>query len=95
MFGSRFDQIIDLSHEKVVLVDRIDWRILSECFGAAYMNGPGHPPLSTRLMTGLHFLKHADDLSDEELCARLVENPYYHFAARNSFARICRLTALP
>jgi IS5 family transposase len=41
--------------------------------------GPGQPPLSTRLVAGLFILKHMHNLSDEELCARWVENPYYQY----------------
>jgi IS5 family transposase len=41
--------------------------------------GPGQPPLSTRLIAGLFILKHMHNLSDEELCARWVENPYYQY----------------
>ena len=37
------------------------------------------PPLPTRLMAGLAILKHTFDLSDEELCARWVENPYFQY----------------
>jgi len=85
MFRSRLDQIIDLGHEKVVLADRIDWRFLSETFGEAYTDRPGHPPLSTRLMAGLQILKYADNLSDEELCARWVENPYYQYFCGEEF----------
>src|SRR5213078_3958100 len=33
----------------------------------------------TRLVAGLFILKHMHDLSDEVLCARWVENPYYQF----------------
>ena len=85
MFRSRLDQIIDLGHEKVVLADRIDWRYLSETFGEAYTDRPGHPPLSTRLMAGLQILKYADNLSDEELSARWVENPYYQYFCGEEF----------
>ncbi|MBF7014150.1 transposase [Novosphingobium resinovorum] len=35
--------------------------------------------LSTRLMAGLHLLKHMEGLSDEAVCARWVENPYHQF----------------
>ena len=38
---------------------------------------PGQPPLPTRLMAGLAILKHMHNGSDEVLCARWVENPYY------------------
>ena len=41
--------------------------------------GAGQPPLPTRLVAGLLILKHMHDLSDEALCARWLENPYYQF----------------
>ena len=48
--------------------------------GDVYTDGPGQPPLPTRLMAGLAILKHMHNLSDEELALRWVENPYYqHF----------------
>lgn len=87
MFRSRLDQIIHMGHEKVVLADRIDWQFLSDTFGEAYTDRPGHPPLPTRLMAGLQILKYADDLSDEELCARWVENPYYQYFCGEEFFR--------
>ena len=50
MFRSRLDQIIHMGHEKVVLAGAIDWQFLSETFGEAYTDRPGHPALPTRLM---------------------------------------------
>ncbi len=85
MFRSRLDQIIDMGHEKVVLAGAIDWRYLSEKCGQNYTDRAGHPSLSTRLMAGLHILKYADNLSDEELCAKWVENPYYQFFCGKEF----------
>jgi len=87
MFRSRLDQIIHMGHEKVVLADRIDWQFLSDECGENYTDKPGHPALSTRLMAGLHILKYADNLSDEELCARWVENPYYQYFCGEEFFR--------
>jgi len=43
------------------------------------------PPLPTRLMAGLSILKHTFDLSDEELCARWLENPYFQFFCGEEF----------
>lgn len=87
MFRSRLDQILDMGHEKVVLSAKIDWRFLSEKMGEVYTDGPGHPPLPTRLMAGLHILKYADDLSDDEVCARWLENPYYQYFCGEEFFR--------
>jgi len=77
LFRARLDQIVDLGHLLARLAATIDWRFLEERFGAVYSDKPGQPPLPTRLIAGLSILKHAHDLSDEELCARFLENPLY------------------
>src|SRR5712671_4138028 len=77
LFRSRLDQIIDMNHPLVKLARTVDWRFLEGRFGEVYTDDPGHPPLPTRLMAGLAILKHTYDLSDEVLCERWVENPYY------------------
>jgi hypothetical protein len=79
LFRSRLEQIIDLEHALVRLAKAIDWCFLEAKFGAAYSDRPGHPPLPTRLMAGLAILKHTYDLSDEALCERWVENPYFQY----------------
>ena len=85
LFRSRLDQIIDLDHALAKLARTIDWRFLEERFGAVYADGPGQPPLPTRLMAGLAILKHTFDLSDEALCERWVENPYYQYLCGEEF----------
>ncbi|UCI18503.1 IS5 family transposase [Mesorhizobium sp. B2-1-8] len=87
LFRSRLDQIINMKHELVRLAQAIDWPVLEERFGAVYSDGPGMPPLPTRLMAGLAILKHTFDLSDEELCARWVENPYFQYLCGEEFFR--------
>src|SRR5262244_3902035 len=79
LFRSRLDQIIDMNHALVKLARTIDWRFLEAKFGDVYTDGPGQPPLPTRLMAGLAILKHTYDLSDEQVCDRWVENPYYQY----------------
>src|SRR5215813_802319 len=79
LLRSRLDAIIDLGHPLVKLARTIDWTFLEQQFGAVYEDKPGRPPLPTRLMAGLAILKHSYDLSDEVLCERWVENPYYQF----------------
>ncbi|MET4214739.1 IS5 family transposase [Bradyrhizobium sp. LA2.1] len=85
LFRSRLDQIIDTEHALVKLVRTIDWRFLEERFGEVYTDSPGQPPLPTRLMAGLAILKHTYDLSDEVLCERWVENPYYQYFCGEEF----------
>ena len=79
LFHPALDRIIDLKHPLVHLAGEIDWSFLDERLGGAYQAGVGHPPLPVRLMAGLLILKHMHSLSDEVLCARWVENPYYQF----------------
>jgi hypothetical protein len=88
LFRARLDQIIDLNHELAKLARAIDWRFLEEKFGAVYTDRPGRPPLPTRLMAGLAILKHTFDLSDEVVCARWVENPYYQYFCGDSSVRL-------
>ena len=83
-FRARLDQIVDMGHP-LELAATIDWRFLEERFGAVYSDQPGHPPLPTRLMAGLSILKHTHNLSDEELCARWVENPYFQLFCGEEF----------
>ena len=79
MFQARLDQFLNLDHELVKLARLIDWRFIEDQCGTAYSDAPGHPPLPTRLMAGLAILKHTYNLSDEALCARWIENPYFQF----------------
>ncbi len=85
LFRSRLDQIIDMKHALVKLGRAIDWRFLEDRFGAVYTDKPGQPPLPTRLMAGLAILKHTYDLSDEALCDRWVENPYFQYFCGEEF----------
>jgi transposase, IS5 family len=87
LFRAQLDQIIDIDHPLAKLDRAIDWRFLEERFGAVYSNKAGHPPLPTRLMAGLSLLKHMHNLSDEDLCARWLENPYYQLFCGEEFFR--------
>ena len=79
LFRPALEQIIDLEHPLVRLAGQIDWGFLDRQFGSVCSEGPGHPPLPTRLVAGLFILKHTHNLSDEVLCARWIENPYYQY----------------
>jgi IS5 family transposase len=85
LFRSRLDQIIDMKHALVKLSPAIDWRVLEQRFGSLYTDGPGSPPLPTRLMAGITVLKYMHDLSDEAVCDRWVENPYFQFFCGEEF----------
>src|ERR1700726_3994547 len=73
------DRIIDLGHPLARLAGEIDWGFLDGPFSSVCQPGPGQPGLPTRLVAGLFILKHMHNLSDEVLCARWIENPYYQY----------------
>jgi transposase, IS5 family len=73
------EEVIDLGHPLVRLAHEIDWQFLDGRFSSVCTAGEGRPPLPTRLVAGLFILKHMHNLSDEVLCARWLENPYYQF----------------
>ncbi len=86
LFRSRLDQMINMRHELPRLAGLIDWPLIETKLGDMYTDAPGQPPLPTRLMAGLALLKHMHNLSDEELVARWIENPYYqHFCGEEHF----------
>jgi len=78
LFRSRLDQIIDLNHPLSRLAKHVDWERLGREF-ASYYADVGRPGLPIRLMIGLHLLKHVYALSDESVCERWVENPYFQY----------------
>jgi IS5 family transposase len=78
LFRSRLDQIIDLAHPLSRLTFLVDWEHLHKEF-SPYYAPVGRAGLPIRLMIGLNLLKHIYALSDEEVCARWVENPYFQF----------------
>ena len=77
-FRERLDAIIDLKHPLVRLAGLVAWRDFDETFGRFY-KPVGRAAKPTRLMVGLHYLKHTYDLSDEETVVRWVENPYWQY----------------
>ena len=77
LFRNRLDNLIDRRHALVRLSEEMDWQSFETRWGALFESGRGRPAISTRLIAGLHYLKHAYDLSDEAVVERWVENPYF------------------
>jgi transposase, IS5 family len=76
LFRARLQNLVDLRHPLVRLAGLIDWDRFEAEFGPLYTDAIGRPGLPTRLMVGLHLLKHMDGLSDETVCARYLDSPY-------------------
>jgi transposase, IS5 family len=79
LFRPALRDIINLRHPLVGLAEEIDWDFLDQRFRSVCRVGPGQPPLPTRLVAGLFILKHMHNLSDERLCERWLENPYFQY----------------
>ena len=82
LFRSRLENQIDLRHPLAKLARRMSWTDLEDALAPTLPPDPergGRPALPVRLMAGLLYLKHAYDLSDEAVCERWLENPYWQF----------------
>ncbi|PPU71944.1 IS5/IS1182 family transposase [Xanthomonas cucurbitae] len=82
LFRSRLENQIDLRHPLAQLSHRLPWAALEHALSPrlpATCAAGGRPGLPVRLIAGLLYLKHAYDLSDEALCERWLENPYWQF----------------
>jgi len=77
LFRSSLEAILDPGHELIRLGALIDWERFDDAFGPYYHERKGRRGLPTRLMAGLHLLKHMKGLSDEEVAAVWRENPYF------------------
>src|ERR1700688_2694943 len=81
LFQIDLEELIDMSPPLVRLGHFIDWQLFEQTLGSTYHSRHGAPGISTRLMVALHYLKYQHDLSDEDVVALWVENPYWqHFS---------------
>jgi IS5 family transposase len=76
LFRSALVNLVDRRHPLVRLAGPIDWDRFRTAFGPLSRDGVGRPGLPTRLMVGLHLIKHMDGLSDAAVCARFLDSPY-------------------
>ena len=84
LFRARLDQIINPEHELPRLAAKIDWTWIDGEIAPLYSEH-GRPAVPTRFMIGLLLLKHIYALSDEDVCERWVENPYFQFFTGEEF----------
>lgn len=79
LFRQELANLINLRHPLVKLAQQIDWPSCESRFGDLYAAGVGRPGHPIRLMVGLQLLKHTCNVSDEEVVASWVENPYWQY----------------
>jgi len=78
LFQPLLKDFIDMSHELVLLSDKIDWNYFEKDFSKYYSN-TGQPSMPIRLMVGSLMLKRIYNLSDERLCEAWAMNPYMQY----------------
>jgi IS5 family transposase len=71
--------LLNAEHPLYRLAGVINWQRFEAEFGKLYAEGLGRPALPTRLLVGLHYLKHLAQVSDETVVASWVENPYWQY----------------
>jgi IS5 family transposase len=79
LFRTRLDQILNKEHPVFRLAQSVDWSVFEKEFGGLFVPDTGRPGLPTRLMVGLHYLKHLYDASDEGVVEMFLENPYWQY----------------
>ena len=77
-FKPLLTDFIDLSHELILLSNKIDWNYFEQDF-AQYYSHTGQPAMPVRLMVGSLLLKRIYNLSDERLCESWAMNPYMQY----------------
>lgn len=79
LFQAQLEQLLNLNHPLCILAKKVDWKRFDAVFADCYCPDFGAPGKATRLLVGLHYLKHAFNESDESLLDRWVENPYWQY----------------
>jgi len=79
LFQSYLPHLLNHKNPLYCLANQIDWREFDDAFAPMYSADTGRPAKQIRLMVGLHYLKYAFDLSDEEVVLRWAENPYWQY----------------
>jgi len=81
LFRNSLEAILDPEHELIRFAALMEWERFDDAFGPCSHPGKGSRGLRTRLMAGLHLLKHMKGLSDEETCAAWVETRTFRRSA--------------
>jgi transposase, IS5 family len=79
LFRARPSNQLDLKHPLIRLAGLIDWENFETEFGALYHSDARASGQVNAADGGLTYLKHSYNLSDEQVCERWLENPYWQF----------------
>jgi len=78
LFKPLLKDFINLTHELVLLAEKIDWTYFEDEFSILYSH-TGQPAMPIRLMVGSLMLKRIYNLGDETLCEAWKMNPYMQY----------------
>ena len=79
LFRARLDGQLNMRHPLVRLAGLMDWDSIDRRFRVHFVSERGRPALPSRLVAGLLYLQHANNVSDEAVVATWLENPYWQF----------------
>lgn len=79
VFNKDLETTLNPKNSLYQLSNRMPWEDFENLFSQYYTKSIGRPSLPIRLMISLLILKQMYDLSDEEIVARWVENPYWQY----------------
>lgn len=88
LFEQRLSGILNPQHGLFQLADSIPWQSLESDLDRSFSYGPGQPPLPIRLIVGLLIISHMYQVSDEQVVARWVENPYWQYLCGYDYFQI-------
>ena len=84
LFRPLLSDFIDMSHELVLLSEKIEWSYFEREFSPLYSR-TGKAAMPVRLMVGCLLLKHMYNLGDETLARAWVMNPYMQYFCGEAF----------
>ena len=86
LFKVLLRDLVDPLHPLVRLAGQVAWKHIEEALAPAFADEEGRLSADVRLAVGLMYLKYAYDLSDADVVAAWVENPYWqHFTGGTFF----------
>ena len=77
--------LVDPSHELVLLAKAIDWERFETSLEGAYSPDNGRPSCPVRMLAGLTMLRCMYGLSDQEVLDGWLENPYWQYFCGGTF----------
>lgn len=72
-------KLLNEKHPLYRMAETIDWAAFDKAFTPLFCPDNGRPGIPTRMMVALHYLKYSENLSDEEVVEKWVQNPYWQY----------------